>query len=67
MLRSALFAATADLPGGSYTGPDGLLELRGQPTLAGRTAAASDLRLAGELWAASAELTGADFPASLAA
>jgi NAD(P)-dependent dehydrogenase (short-subunit alcohol dehydrogenase family) len=60
-----LFAATADLPGGSYAGPDGLFELRGGPTLAGRTAAASDPRLAEALWAASAELTGIDLPAAL--
>jgi NAD(P)-dependent dehydrogenase (short-subunit alcohol dehydrogenase family) len=62
-----LFAATADLPGGSYAGPDGPLELRGQPTLAGRTAAASDVRLAAALWTASAELTGVDFPVALTA
>ena len=35
-----LFAAVADIPGGSYTGPSGTL-LRGAPTLAGRSAAAS--------------------------
>jgi len=62
-----LFAATADLPGGSYAGPDGPFELRGQPALAGRTAAASDVRLAAALWTASAELTGVDFPAALPA
>jgi NAD(P)-dependent dehydrogenase (short-subunit alcohol dehydrogenase family) len=65
--QPTLFAATADLPGGSYAGPDGPMELRGQPTLVGRTAAASDVRLAGALWAASAELTGVDFPAALPA
>jgi hypothetical protein len=62
-----LFAATADLPGGSYAGPDGPFELRGQPTLAGRTGAASDVRLAAALWTASAELTGVDLPAGLPA
>src|SRR3954469_23586485 len=36
-----LFAATADLPGGSYAGPSGLFEGRGTPTLVGRSAAAS--------------------------
>ncbi|MGY1736723.1 oxidoreductase [Geodermatophilus sp. SYSU D00684] len=60
-----LFAATADLPGGSYAGPDGLGELRGYPTLVGRTAAASDPDLAARLWTASARLTGVDFPAAL--
>ena len=60
-----LFVATADLPGGSYAGPDGPMEARGYPTLVGRTAAASDLDLAARLWTASAELTGVDLPASL--
>ncbi|MGY1792901.1 oxidoreductase [Geodermatophilus sp. SYSU D00525] len=60
-----LFAATTDLPGGSYAGPDGLGELRGYPTLVGRTAAASDPDLATRLWTASARLTGVDFPATL--
>jgi NAD(P)-dependent dehydrogenase (short-subunit alcohol dehydrogenase family) len=62
-----LFAATADLPGGSYAGPVGAFELRGEPTLVGRSRAASDPELAARLWTASAELTGVDFPAALAA
>ncbi len=60
-----LFVATADLPGGSYAGPDGPMEVRGYPTLVGRTAAASDLGTAARLWTASAELTGVGFPDSL--
>jgi NAD(P)-dependent dehydrogenase (short-subunit alcohol dehydrogenase family) len=63
--RPILFAATADLPGGSYVGPGGRLELRGNPTLVGRTTAASDPEMARKLWTASAELTGTDFPADL--
>ena len=59
-----LLAATADLPGGSFTGPDGQF-VRGAPTLAGRSPAASDPVLAGRLWTASAELTGVDAPARL--
>ncbi|MGY1700159.1 oxidoreductase [Geodermatophilus sp. SYSU D00766] len=62
-----LFVATADLPGGSYAGPDGAFEVRGEPTLVGRTRAASDPDLAARLWAASAELTGVDLPAVLPA
>ncbi|MGY1771093.1 oxidoreductase [Blastococcus sp. SYSU D00813] len=62
-----LFAATADVPGGSYAGPSRLAETRGAPTLVGRTAAASDPALAARLWARSAELTGVDFPPSLPA
>jgi hypothetical protein len=57
-----LFAATADVPGGSYTGPGGLFEIRGHPALVGRSAAADDAALAARLWTASAELTGIDFP-----
>ena len=33
-----LFAATQDLPGASYVGPDGFAEQRGHPTLVGRSA-----------------------------
>jgi NAD(P)-dependent dehydrogenase (short-subunit alcohol dehydrogenase family) len=63
--RPILFAATADIPGNSYVGPGGRLEMRGNPTLVGRTTAASDPELAKRLWTASAELTGTDFPAGL--
>ncbi|MGI8458025.1 MAG: oxidoreductase [Propionibacteriaceae bacterium] len=57
-----LFAASQDLPGGSYVGPDGMREGRGYPTLVGRTSDASDVRLAQRLWAKSEELTGVGFP-----
>ncbi|SCX56925.1 NADP-dependent 3-hydroxy acid dehydrogenase YdfG [Klenkia marina] len=53
-----LFAATADLPGGSYAGPSGFQEMRGAPTLVGRSRAASDVQLAKDLWTASERLTG---------
>jgi NAD(P)-dependent dehydrogenase (short-subunit alcohol dehydrogenase family) len=56
-----LYAATQDLPGGSYVGPDGTGERRGHPTLVGRTAAASDAEMAKRLWDRSAELTGVAF------
>jgi NAD(P)-dependent dehydrogenase (short-subunit alcohol dehydrogenase family) len=62
-----LFAATLELPGGSYAGPSKLGGTRGRPTLVGRSPAASDPDLAAGLWAASAELTGVDFPVSLPA
>ena len=58
-----LAAATRDLPGSSYLGPDGFQEMRGYPTLVGRTATASDPVLARRLWEASALLTGVDYPA----
>lgn len=57
-----LFALSQDLPGASYVGPDGLGEMRGHPTLVGRTAEASDVALAGRLWAASERLTGVGYP-----
>jgi hypothetical protein len=59
----SLAAAVLDLPGGSYLGPSGRNEMRGHPTLVGRTPSASDPDLARTLWTASAELTGVDLPA----
>lgn len=53
-----LYAATQDLPGASYVGPDGRRETRGRPALVGRSAAASDPAAARRLWTVSAELTG---------
>jgi NAD(P)-dependent dehydrogenase (short-subunit alcohol dehydrogenase family) len=60
--RPTLFAASQDLPGASYVGPDGFGEKRGYPTLVGRTAAASDVEMARRLWTLSEELTGVEFP-----
>jgi NAD(P)-dependent dehydrogenase (short-subunit alcohol dehydrogenase family) len=61
-----LRAATDDLPGGSYLGPDGRGEGRGtHPTLVGRSPEASDVPLAAKLWEASEKLTGVSFPAEL--
>ena len=57
-----VYAVSQDLPGGSYVGPDGRSELRGNPTLVGRTAEASDPKVAAALWTASEELTGVSFP-----
>jgi NAD(P)-dependent dehydrogenase (short-subunit alcohol dehydrogenase family) len=57
-----LYAATQDIPGGSYVGPDGLGEQRGHPTLVGRSGAASDAESARRLWERSEELTGVRFP-----
>src|SRR5215207_3472047 len=57
-----LFAATQELPGGSYVGPDRRNEKRGHPALVGRSAEASDIDLAKRLWAASEELTGVRYP-----
>jgi len=57
-----LFAASQDLPGASYVGPDGIGEHRGHPTLVGRSAEASDVEMAKRLWTLSEELTGVKFP-----
>jgi NAD(P)-dependent dehydrogenase (short-subunit alcohol dehydrogenase family) len=57
-----LFAATQDLPGGSYVGPDGIGEQRGHPKLVGCTAAARDEAVAAQLWERSEALTGVTFP-----
>jgi NAD(P)-dependent dehydrogenase (short-subunit alcohol dehydrogenase family) len=60
--RPILFAASQDLPGASYVGPDGWWEQRGYPALVGRTAAASDVEMAKLLWVLSENLTGVKFP-----
>ncbi|MGI8750229.1 MAG: oxidoreductase [Thermoleophilaceae bacterium] len=57
-----LYAATQNLPGGSYVGPDGFQEQRGHPTLVGRSGRASDAGDARKLWDLSEELTGVSFP-----
>jgi len=56
-----LFAATQDLPGASYVGPDGIGEAHGSPTLVGRSALASDVQVAQRLWEVSEKLTGVGF------
>ncbi|MGV9449960.1 oxidoreductase [Streptomyces sp. NPDC003635] len=57
-----LYAATQDLPGASYVGPDGWGEWRGGPTLVSRSRAASDPATARRLWTVSEELTGVRCP-----
>ncbi|MGW2651307.1 oxidoreductase [Streptomyces sp. NPDC001393] len=56
-----LYAASQDLPGASYVGPSGLGEMRGTPTLVGRSRAASDAQAARRLWTLSEELTGVEW------
>lgn len=53
-----LYAATQDLPGACYVGPDGRHEMHGYPALVGRSAEASDVHTAERLWDVSEELTG---------
>jgi NAD(P)-dependent dehydrogenase (short-subunit alcohol dehydrogenase family) len=61
------YAATQDIPGASYVGPDGFKEQRGHPTLVGRSRAARDEETARRLWELSEELTGVSFPLTPAA
>ena len=59
--RPTVHAATADLPGGSYVGPDGLFEVHGAPKLVQTTRRAHDALAAHRLWAVSEQLTGVRF------
>lgn len=56
-----VFAATMDVPGNTYIGPDGPGELRGWPTAVGRSQAATDPDFARRTWEVSVALTGARF------
>jgi NAD(P)-dependent dehydrogenase (short-subunit alcohol dehydrogenase family) len=60
-------ATTADLPGGSYVGPDGFLEQRGNPKLVGSSGAARDENAARRLWEVSEELTSVNYESGVAA
>lgn len=52
-----LFAATQDVPGGSYVGPNGIAHLRGYPVVHATSSRAKDADLARRLWDVSAQLT----------
>jgi len=56
-----VFAALADVPGGSYAGPRDRGGMAGPPVLVGRSAAAADAAMAARLWTVSEELTGVRF------
>ncbi len=45
-----LFAATQELPACSFIGPDGPLQLRGRPTIVGRSRDAADPVIARRYW-----------------
>jgi NAD(P)-dependent dehydrogenase (short-subunit alcohol dehydrogenase family) len=53
-----LHAATADVPGDSYSGPQHMAHMRDGAMLITRSARASDRELARRLWTVSEELTG---------
>jgi NAD(P)-dependent dehydrogenase (short-subunit alcohol dehydrogenase family) len=54
----SLYAATADIPSGSYVGPDGFRHLRGYPQVIEPPKASRDDDVARRLWLLSAHLTG---------
>ena len=55
-----LFAATQDIPGGSYVGPDGPGAVKGHPRVGKLSRAAHDPDTARQLWDLTARLTGVD-------
>jgi NAD(P)-dependent dehydrogenase (short-subunit alcohol dehydrogenase family) len=57
-----LMAATADLPGSTYCGPDGLGEAGGPPQLVGWSRLARSRSAQRELWELSEEATGIRYP-----
>lgn len=57
-----LYAATQDIPGGSYVGPGGLLGVRGYPKIGRPSRKAFDIQSARDLWRASERLTGTHLP-----
>lgn len=56
-----LYAATGDVPGDSFTGPEHWMHMRGGAELIGRSETAQDTELARRLWDASETLTGVSF------
>jgi NAD(P)-dependent dehydrogenase (short-subunit alcohol dehydrogenase family) len=52
-----LYAATQDIPGGTYVGPDGIGHFRGYPVIHKTSPRAMDTDMARRLWDVSAELT----------
>ncbi|MER7836034.1 oxidoreductase [Streptomyces sp. NPDC096040] len=56
-----LYAATGDVPGDSFTGPEHWMHMRDGAELIGRSRTAQDTRLARQLWDASEKLTGVSF------
>jgi NAD(P)-dependent dehydrogenase (short-subunit alcohol dehydrogenase family) len=57
-----LYAATADIPGGTYIGPDGFRHMRGHPAVDSPAPQALDAACARGLWELSEKLTGVHFP-----
>jgi NAD(P)-dependent dehydrogenase (short-subunit alcohol dehydrogenase family) len=60
-----LMAATADLPGSTYVGPDGFLQMRGHPRIVKPRRLALDEASQQRLWQLSEEATGLRYPAPM--
>jgi len=60
--RTTLFAATQDIPGGSFVQPKGFGHKRGVPAISSAAPSAYDAAVAGSLWALSVQLTGTESP-----
>jgi NAD(P)-dependent dehydrogenase (short-subunit alcohol dehydrogenase family) len=58
--RATLFAATEDIPGGSFVQPSGFGHLRGTPGVSTAAPSAYDATAAAGLWTLSVRLTGTD-------
>jgi len=58
------YAATADIPGGVYVGPDGFRHMRGHPAVDTPASQALDAETARRLWELSEQLTGVSWPLS---
>jgi NAD(P)-dependent dehydrogenase (short-subunit alcohol dehydrogenase family) len=56
-----LMAATADLPGSSYVGPGGPMQMRGHPRIVGMSRVARDPEAQRRLWKISEDATGVRF------
>ena len=57
-----LYAATADVDGGAYVEPGGLMNMRGHPTVGRSNDSSYDREDARKLWEYSTEATGVEFP-----
>jgi NAD(P)-dependent dehydrogenase (short-subunit alcohol dehydrogenase family) len=60
-----LYAATADVPGGSYVGPDGFASIKGYPKVRLPSRAARDADTARALWTETNKIVGRDFAFAL--
>jgi NAD(P)-dependent dehydrogenase (short-subunit alcohol dehydrogenase family) len=56
-----LYAATGNVPSGSYVGPDGFMQQRGKAKVVTSTPASNDEAVAKRLWEVSEEMTGVTY------